>query len=171
VKKADIKSVKNKIDQAKIAAQKRSLSYQDPKFHTLQNTNKKQKLENDSLTTSTTTLQIDSNVTLKQDAIESKPILQIISQQRNKQAQVIAEEDDVICEDKPVFDPKKYCVYCQKAVTNMTNHSKGTKHQENVYNSQIIYEKEGVQISRKNFKALQTKEQWLSDSVSFSFNN
>ena len=110
MKKADIKSVKNKIDQAKIAAQKRSLSYQDLKFHTLQNTNKKQKLENDSLTSSTTTLQIDSNVTLKQDAIESKPILQIISQQRNKQAQVIAEEDDVICEDKPVFDPKKCCV-------------------------------------------------------------
>jgi hypothetical protein len=45
VKKADIKSVKNKIDQAKIAAQKRSLSNQYPKFHTLQNTNKKQKVE------------------------------------------------------------------------------------------------------------------------------
>jgi hypothetical protein len=56
-------------------------------------------------------------------------------------------------------------------MSNMTNHSKGTKHQENVHNSQYIYEKEGVQISRKNFKALQTKEQWLSDSVSFSFNN
>jgi hypothetical protein len=58
-------------------------------------------------------------------------------------------------------------VYCQKAVTNMPNHCKGTKHLENVYNSQIIYEKEGIQISRKNFKALQTKEKWLSDSVSF----
>ena len=78
MKKADIKSVKNKIDQAKIAAQKRSLSNQYPKFHTLQNTNKKQKLENESLPTSTTTLQIDPNVTLKQDAMESKPILKII---------------------------------------------------------------------------------------------
>ncbi len=45
LKKADIKSVKNKIDQQKIAAQKRNLTYQDPAFHTLQNTNIKQKFE------------------------------------------------------------------------------------------------------------------------------
>ena len=45
-------------------------------------------------------------------------------------------------------------------------HNKGTKHLTNVYNSQIIMDKEGIRISRKHFKALETKEQWLSDSVS-----
>jgi hypothetical protein len=35
LKKPDIKAVKNKIDQAKFHAQKRTLSYQDPKYHVL----------------------------------------------------------------------------------------------------------------------------------------
>ena len=48
----------------------------------------------------------------------------------------------------------------------MRSHNKGTKHLENVNNAQIIFEKHGIRISRKHYKALETKEQWLSDSVS-----
>jgi hypothetical protein len=136
VKKPDIKAVKNKIDQVKIA-----------KVIKIQNFILfKIPIKNNNLPTTTTTLQIYSDDTGKQDTVESKTILKIKSQQRDKQAQENTEGDEVICEDKPTFDPKKYCVYCQKAVTNMPNHCKGTKHLENVYNSQIIYEKELISL-------------------------
>ena len=49
----------------------------------------------------------------------------------------------------------------------MTSHNKGSKHLENVFNAEIIYQKDDVTISRKAYKALETKEQWLSDSVRF----
>jgi hypothetical protein len=93
--------------------------------------------------------------------------LKILSQQQQKPTDTqYNDDDDVICDEKPKYDLKKYCVYCQKPVSNMTSHNKGTKHLDNVYNSQIIMEKEGIRISRKHFKALETKDQWLSDSVS-----
>ena len=50
LKKRDIKAVKNKIDKAKYHAQKRTLSYQDPKYHILEKTNNRQKVENDQAT-------------------------------------------------------------------------------------------------------------------------
>ena len=167
LKKADIKSVKNKIDQQKIAAQKRNLNYQDPAFHTLQNTNKKQKVETEGVNQCYTDSQQILDSKDNKESKESKPLLKILSQQQQKPTDTkYNDDDDVICDEKPKYDLKKYCVYCQKPVTNITSHNKGTKHLDNVYNSQIIMEKEGIRISRKHFKALETKEQWLSDSVS-----
>jgi hypothetical protein len=46
LKKSDIKAVKNKIDQAKCQAFKRTLSYQDPKYQVLEKLFKRQKVEN-----------------------------------------------------------------------------------------------------------------------------
>jgi hypothetical protein len=50
----------------------------------------------------------------------------------------------------------------------MSSHNKGLAHQNNVYNSEPIFQKEDVIITRKNFSALETKEQWLSDSVRYN---
>jgi|LakMenEpi03Aug12_release.lakeMendotaPanAssembly.Ray.scaffolds.fasta_scaffold1156600_1 hypothetical protein len=54
LKKPDIKAVKNKIDQAKCQALKRTLSYQDPKYQVLEKLFKRQKVENDEATGSQT---------------------------------------------------------------------------------------------------------------------
>jgi hypothetical protein len=50
----------------------------------------------------------------------------------------------------------------------MSSHNKGLAHQNNVYNSEPIFQKEDVIITRKHFLALETKEQWLSDSVRYN---
>jgi len=50
----------------------------------------------------------------------------------------------------------------------MSSHNKGLAHQNNVYNSEPIFQKEDVIVTRKNFSALETKEQWLSDSVRYN---
>ena len=80
LKKADIKSVKNKIDQQNIAAQKRNLTYQDPAFHTLQNTNKKQKVETEGVNPCYTDSQQILDSKDNKEAKESKPLLKILSQ-------------------------------------------------------------------------------------------
>ena len=45
LKKPDIAAVKNRCHQFKESAKKRTLSFQQPQFHVLQETNKKQKLQ------------------------------------------------------------------------------------------------------------------------------
>jgi hypothetical protein len=50
----------------------------------------------------------------------------------------------------------------------MSSHNKGLAHQNNVYNSEPFFQKEDVIITRKHFLALETKEQWLSDSVRYN---
>jgi hypothetical protein len=47
----------------------------------------------------------------------------------------------------------------------MSSHNKGLAHQNNVYNSEPIFQKEDVIIDRS---ALETKEQLLSDSVRYN---
>ena len=100
LKKADIKSVKNKIDQQKIAAQKRNLNYQDPAFHTLQNTNKKQKVETEGVNQCYTDSQQILDSKDNKESKESKPLLKILSQQQQKPTDTkYNDDDDVICDE------------------------------------------------------------------------
>ena len=93
---------------------------------------------------------------------QTKPLIKILSRENQASNDVIIDES---LSDKNKVDLKKFCVFCQKAVSNMSSQNKGLAHQNNVYNSEPIFQKEDIIITRKHFLALETEEQWLSNSV------
>ena len=160
----------NKVTRQKAAAKKRqAFSYQLPYYNTLTQTSKKQKLDLE------LAMQQPSTTTHQPSTAAHEP--SSTAHEPSTSNHEPSTSNHLVTDSKPIIifsnaKPKStnFCVACQKVVqTNMSQHKKGIKHQKNEYWLEIIYKKDDIHIQRKHFLSLQTRDEWLSDSIICGF--
>lgn len=162
-RKPQVKSVIKKVNTQKAAAKKRqAFSYQLPNYNTLTQTSKKQKLD------LVLPMQQPSTTTHQPSTTNHQP--STTTHQPSTSNHLVTDSNPIILFSNAKPQSTNFCVACQKVVqTNMSQHKKGIKHQQNEYQLEIIYKKDDIHIQRRHFLSLQTRDQWLSDSIILVF--